>query len=334
MVYSNKFVMAVLLNGLPQKELANGVVKLPFGAEYALRFRNKNNRRAVVKIYVDGENVSGGGYVVPANDHIDIKRHHDVDRAFKFVSLDSGEAVEHGKNGPNPDKMKGTIEARFYFEKERPYVAPVQEIHHHHWDWYRPIRPTPMPYIKPYQPYWSTCDDSSVEETKTSYGMSSQKRMRNGPGGSCGGTSMSCNAGPSASYSSDQIPMRDAAPASFGITTDCFIGAEACAKPPELKDGCTVEGYSTGQDFTTTYVSLEDTYTSLSIFLQGFEEEKRPAKAKTKKVESLEDENDELRRQIAELENEKLKKQLEDLKKADAPKPKPKRTTKKKPTSE
>jgi len=126
---------------------------------------------------------------------------------------------------------------------------------------------------------------------------------------------MSCNAGPSASYSSGPIPHVN----STGISmTDCFIGAEACAKPPELKDGCTVEGYSTGQNFSTVYIDLEETYTSLKIFLQGFEEEKKPVKVRTKKVEQadiLEDENEELRRQIAELENEKLKKQLEDLKK-------------------
>jgi len=61
MVYSNKFVMCVLHHGHPLKELANGMVSLPFGAEYALRLRNKNNRRAVVKLFIDGENVSGGG---------------------------------------------------------------------------------------------------------------------------------------------------------------------------------------------------------------------------------------------------------------------------------
>jgi hypothetical protein len=100
MMYSNKFVMCVLVNGQPQTEKANWVVTLPFGSEYALRFRNKHSRRAVVQIYIDGENVSGAGYVVPANDYVDIKRHHDKDRAFKFVSLDSPEQWTPGRTAP------------------------------------------------------------------------------------------------------------------------------------------------------------------------------------------------------------------------------------------
>ena len=96
MVYSNKFVISILVDGNTQQELANGTVKLPFGAEYAIRLRNKNSRRAVAKLFVDGENVSGNGYIVPANDHVDIKRHWDKDVAFKFVELDSPEAVDAG----------------------------------------------------------------------------------------------------------------------------------------------------------------------------------------------------------------------------------------------
>ena len=55
MVYSNKFVMCVLVNGKPVEELANGEVQIPFNTEYVLRFRNKNDRRAVVKFWIDGE---------------------------------------------------------------------------------------------------------------------------------------------------------------------------------------------------------------------------------------------------------------------------------------
>ena len=113
MVYSNKFVMCVLINGTPQKELANGTVQLPFGSEYSLRFRNKNNRRAVVKLYIDGENVSGEGFVVEANSYSDIERPSDIDRAFKFVDLDSPDAVEHGKNGPNNDQSEGNYRGTF-----------------------------------------------------------------------------------------------------------------------------------------------------------------------------------------------------------------------------
>lgn len=122
MVYSNKFVVCVLVNGVVQNELANGEVHIPCGSEYVLRFRNKHNRRAVVKFTIDNENVSGNGYIIPANDYVDIMRHADKDAAFKLVDLNSPEAVDAGKNGPNFDKSKGLIEANFYLEKERVLV--------------------------------------------------------------------------------------------------------------------------------------------------------------------------------------------------------------------
>ena len=122
MVYSNRFVACVLLNGTPQRELANGVVPIPFNSEYSLRFRNKHNRRACVKFTIDGESVCGGGYIIGANSSIDIHRHFDKDARFKFVSLDSPDAVDAGKNGPNEDGTKGLIEAKFYLEKNRKLI--------------------------------------------------------------------------------------------------------------------------------------------------------------------------------------------------------------------
>lgn len=324
MVYSNKFVLCVLLNGKPQEELANGQVKLPFGAEYALRLRNRNNRRAVVKLYIDGENVSGGGYVIPANDYVDIKRHHDVDRAFKFVALNSEDAIDYGKNGPNDDKVKGTIEARFYLEKEQPQVI-YRDIHHdhhhHHHDHYHP-RPVPQPWpIRPYNPpiWYGTCGMSNSNEG--------------------GGTSMTCSAGGGTQSSAGpRGMMRSRTKSAENYSCDVpqptlsFNAAPAAPPTPELKDGCTVEGYSTGQSFTSTWVDTEETYTSLKVFLQGFEEEKPVEVAKEKaprkirntrkrktnkdrRLDDLESENEELRRKLAEIENEELKKKLEKTKK-------------------
>jgi ribosomal protein L40E len=153
MAYSNKFVVCVLVNGQIQKEKSNNVVSINFGDEYSLRFRNKNSQRAVVKFYLDGENVSGNGYVVPANDFVDIERHHDKDRRFKFVELESEEAYDAGKNGPNVDGSKGLLEARFYLEKKRP----IQNVEHHH-HWHDTWPTLNNPYVPP--PKWGTREAS------------------------------------------------------------------------------------------------------------------------------------------------------------------------------
>lgn len=285
MVYSNRFVMAVLVNGVPSKELANGTVQLPFGSEYALRFRNKNDRRAVVKIYIDGENVSGGGYVVPANSYVDIERHHDKDSSFKFVSLESGDAIEHGKNGPNHDKVKGTIEARFFFEK--PQQAKPVHVHHYHpitWPYREdPFRHPMIPPVYGQEPmHWASC----------------------APTADIGGCTHD-----SFVPTSSSVLRSSASTASLNPVPKKTLSA------PELKDGCTVEGTATGQTFRTTSLELEDTYTSLSVFLQGYEPAvENVRETKPQALLYVESENDKMRLEIARLENEKLKKQLEELK--------------------
>jgi hypothetical protein len=160
---------------------------MDFDAEYALRCRNKNNRRAMVKLFIDGENVSGDGFLINANDHVDIKRSIDKDAAFKFVSLDSPDAIDFGKNGPNHDKVKGTIEARFYLEKEKAtftYTPTVEHHHHHHYP-----RPRPQPYWPPLSnpyPYgtWTSCSTkgSSAGSGQSLRSCSMSRNKSIGPG--------------------------------------------------------------------------------------------------------------------------------------------------------
>lgn len=253
MTYSNKFVMALLVNGVPQTELANNTIVVPFGTEYSLRFRNKHNIRALVKFFIDRENCSGNGYVIPANSVIDIKRHADKDTAFKFVGLNSVEAIDFGKNGDNPDKVKGLIEAKFYLEKPnvyqyKPYEHPVYDQNYWHWN------------IPNYNYF---------------------------VGNKIVGCKDVCEEISSRSLESQNVNFAQSA--------------------TNLQDGCTVEGNSTGQHFTTTYFIPEETYTSLTLFLQGYE----PSSAQT--ILPLEKENEELRKKIAELENKQLKDRLAQL---------------------
>lgn len=112
--------MCILVNGQIAKEFPNGTTLIPFGSEYTIRFRNKNSRKAVVRFTIDDEDASSGGYIIPANDFIDIRRYAHKDVAFKFVDLNSPEAIDFGKND-NKDKNKGVIEAKFYLEKEIKY---------------------------------------------------------------------------------------------------------------------------------------------------------------------------------------------------------------------
>ncbi len=246
MAYSNRFVVNVLVNGQIQKELQSGQVGIPFGSEYALRFRNKHNRRACVKFFIDGENVSGNGYIIPANDYVDIERHHAIDRAFKFVELDSLEAQDAGKNGPNIDGSKGVVEARFYLEKKNKWVQKPIE---HHWHYYNTWPTLNNPYVPPAAPGYS-CDQPEY---------STWSNCSNDASGS---TLRSCSA-------SDSIPEK--------ITISDKIPSVILCSVPPMQDGVTVEGNSTGQCFSSAHINLEDNFTTIKIVLKGIaQEECRP----------------------------------------------------------
>jgi hypothetical protein len=213
-MYSNSFVVTICGCGNYADELSNGEVLLQFNTEYGIYLKNKNYRRAVAKIFIDGENVSGGGYIIPANQSITIYRHADIDKAFRFVSLTSKAAKAAGKSGPNPDKEKGLVEVRFYLEKERLYHLQIVRQ-----DRYPYIKKEEQPWIEPYpKPYklpeiWCSSSDGIISSQNCSYNVTNTTKFN---------------------------------------------------------DGCTVDGGQTGQSFTSSYCDTEETYTSIKLFLRGY----------------------------------------------------------------
>jgi hypothetical protein len=249
----------VLVDGHPVKELANGEVNIPFG-EYTLRFRNKNNRRAMVKFTIDGEDASGSGYVIPANDYIDIERWSNKPVKFKFVALDSEDATDFGKNGPNPDKVKGTIEAHFYLEKESktPPVKIVEHHHHHYRRERRSINPPSWP-KPPYQwpEVWCNTDSNTKNATLGTY---------NGdPTGKLTGRATNLT-----SYNADNCITNELSSAvAYGSCADVLRSAEKA-----IQEGCTVEGSTSNQAFKTVSFEAETDCVTLRLFLKGYDSSK------------------------------------------------------------
>lgn len=263
MVFSNNCVLAVLVNGTPSQELANGTVPIQFNSEYVIRVRNKDKKRRVVaKVFVDGENVAEGGVVINPNSYVDLEAPVGLHRRFKFVSLDSPDAVDFGKNGPNADKTKGLIEAHFHFEKEVPQPQ-VQEHHHHHY-------PTPLPWWLqrrdfPYgYPY-----GKNISETFG--GPLSSPIKRGGMRAKVTMESNSFNDDMSLSLGEPCCSTPDTRAFSAVMPQGNFANNLSANRSTKLQDGCTVEGSYTGQSFNTTYLDYEDTATVLKIFLQGFD---------------------------------------------------------------
>lgn len=142
-IYSGGFVVGVLVNGKLQEVSTDNIISLKFNSEYKLRLSNKNNRRAVAKVFIDDENVSAGGIVIGANSTVDVEGPVDKKRNFKFVSIESGQAEDAGKS-VNRNGEKGVIRVEFRLEKEIkvPVYVPVPYPTYPSYSWRKDFEPT------------------------------------------------------------------------------------------------------------------------------------------------------------------------------------------------
>ena len=131
-MYNDGFVIAVKVGDRFVEERSNGTFVMPFDSEYSIRLKNRNSRKAIARVYIDGEEVNElGKFILDANATLDLERFVsslDAGNKFRFVPL-SNSKVKDKNNGEN-----GVIEARFQLVKsvEKPII--YEEHHHHHHD--------------------------------------------------------------------------------------------------------------------------------------------------------------------------------------------------------
>lgn len=232
MMYSNNFVVSVLVDGKVVEERKDGVCVLPFGSEYVLRLRNKHSRRAVAHIYIDDEKMSGGGIVIGAYSYVDLERPTTNNKKFKFVSLQSRQARSEGKSN-NDDFSKGVIRVDFQLERKRERPVVVKKYIP-----YTPVYPNyPMPwYSTSYglDARGINLDDSVEREEKTSGGIKL----------------------PTDALNFCDIPRS---------SNSCRSSSPA----PKIQDGCTVQGNESSQSFYSVHVDLEPDMTTIVVLLKG-----------------------------------------------------------------
>jgi hypothetical protein len=118
MAYSNGYAVAILSGGRLLDERQDNIVAVPFGADYVIRLINRNGRRALAKVYVDGQNVTEGGIIVNGYSTVDLEGPTDKPVTFRFASTESKAAADHGKDGPDHDGSKGLIRVEWLPERE------------------------------------------------------------------------------------------------------------------------------------------------------------------------------------------------------------------------
>lgn len=125
MMYSNKLAVAVKVNDKVLREYGD-TVKLPFGAEYSLTFKNMNSVRALLTVEIDGRDATGGvQLIIPPGSSIDLERFIDqrntaAGHKFKFIELT--DKIEQHRGIAVSD---GLIKVQFEFEMQYTATPPA-----------------------------------------------------------------------------------------------------------------------------------------------------------------------------------------------------------------
>jgi len=121
MMYGNKIAAAIKVNGKVLREFKD-TVYVPFGSEYTILIKNLHTQRAVVNIFIDGDNVVPGGLVLNAGQEVDLERsikNGNLNEGNRFKFIERTGAVEEHRGVKLED---GLIRIEHQFEM--PYRPP------------------------------------------------------------------------------------------------------------------------------------------------------------------------------------------------------------------
>ena len=122
MMYNKKLVASIKANGKILREFKD-TVYIPFGSEYSFLIKNLNTVRAVVNVFVDGENAVPGGLVIDPGRSVDLERwikNGNLTEGNRFKFIERTSAIE---NGPRGIKLEdGIVRIEYQFEIPRPVI--------------------------------------------------------------------------------------------------------------------------------------------------------------------------------------------------------------------
>lgn len=115
MMYNQKLVASLKAKGKILREFKD-TVYCPFGAEYSILLKNLNTVRAVVNVYIDGEDMVPGGLVLNAGQEVDLERsikNGNLTEGNRFKFIERTSAIEQHRGIKLED---GLIRIEYQFE--------------------------------------------------------------------------------------------------------------------------------------------------------------------------------------------------------------------------
>jgi hypothetical protein len=122
MMYNQKLVASIKAKGKVLREFKD-TVYIPFASEYSILLKNLNTVRAVVNVFIDGENVVPGGLVIDPGRTVDLERwikNGNLSEGNRFKFIERTTAIEDGPRGIKLED--GLIRVEYQFEIPRPIL--------------------------------------------------------------------------------------------------------------------------------------------------------------------------------------------------------------------
>ena len=123
-MYSNKLVASLKANNKILREFKD-TVYIPFGSEYNILLKNLHTTRAVVNIYIDGDNVVENGLVLDPGKEVELERairNGNLNEGNRFKFIERTNSIEQHRGIKLED---GLIRIEFQFEAPRPIVNNI-----------------------------------------------------------------------------------------------------------------------------------------------------------------------------------------------------------------
>ncbi len=253
-MYESKMAAAIKVNGKVLREFKD-TVYIPFGSEYSFLLKNLHTTRALVNIFIDGDNVVEGGLVLDPGREVDLERYiknGNLTEGNRFKFIERTTAIE---NGPRGVKLEdGLIRIEFQYEQPRP-VINVNQIFGGQFPHYPPgVRSSEYPgvtdkYSKNVNAGWITASGATYSQVNVN--------------GALRGVDYSANG--AAMQASASAAINKVAPQATEFH-DGMATMDWCAN----ETGITVPGSKSEQKFQTTTVgALDPTVHSIVLHIVG-----------------------------------------------------------------
>jgi hypothetical protein len=134
MMYQSKLVASLKANGKILREFKD-TVYIPFGSEYSFLLKNLHTQRAVVNIFIDGDNIVEGGLVINAGQEVNLERYiknGNLTEGNRFKFIERTQAIEDGPRGVKLED--GLVRIEFQYEKPPMRVSELPRSIFNHID--------------------------------------------------------------------------------------------------------------------------------------------------------------------------------------------------------